>query len=105
MLDKKYIFQCAFITVHLDRFLIMIKNLTLVMLLNQSKSFLEQTNYLRLLWMFECVSSIKEFTNNFWSSSPNANNSNNAWQLNFNNGNDNNNRNNSYRVRLVRFGA
>ncbi len=35
-----------------------------------------------------------------WSSSPNANNSNNAWKLNFNNGNDNNN---NY-MRLVRGG-
>ncbi|NVK32585.1 MAG: hypothetical protein HWE20_16400 [Gammaproteobacteria bacterium] len=34
----------------------------------------------------------------FWSSSPNANNSNNAWGVNFNN----NNRNNNNRVRLVR---
>ena len=41
-----------------------------------------------------------------WSSSPNANNSNNAWGVNFNNGNDNNNnRNNNNRVRLVRSGA
>ena len=37
------------------------------------------------------------------SASPNANNTNNAWQLNFNTGNDNtNNRNNNNRVRLVR---
>jgi len=42
---------------------------------------------------------------NYWSSSPNANNSNNAWNVNFNNGNDNNNnRNNNHRVRLVRSG-
>ena len=40
----------------------------------------------------------------YWSASPNANNSNNAWQLNFNNGNDNNNRNNNNHVRLVRSG-
>jgi len=41
----------------------------------------------------------------YWSSSPNANNSNNAWLVNFNNGNDNNNnRNNTYSVRLVRSG-
>ena len=40
----------------------------------------------------------------YWSSSPNANNSNNAWIVNFNNGNDNtNNKNNNY-VRLVRSG-
>lgn len=33
---------------------------------------------------------------NVWSSSPNANNSSNAWILNFNNGNDNtNNKNNN----------
>jgi len=45
---------------------------------------------------------------NYWSSSPYvsaANNSNNAWLVNFNNGNDNNNnRNNNNRVRLVRSG-
>jgi len=45
---------------------------------------------------------------NYWSSSPYvsaANNSNNAWNVNFNNGNDNNNnRNNNNRVRLVRSG-
>jgi len=35
-----------------------------------------------------------------WSSLPNANNSNNAWGVNFNNGNDNNNH-----VRLVRSGV
>jgi hypothetical protein len=41
-----------------------------------------------------------------WSSSPNANNSNNAWGVNFNNGNDNNNnRNNNNHARLVRGGA
>ena len=40
----------------------------------------------------------------FWSPSPNANNSNNAWIVNFNNGNDNNNRNNNNHVRLVRSG-
>ena len=38
----------------------------------------------------------------FWSPSPNANNSNNAWIVNFNNGNDN--RNNNNHVRLVRSG-
>jgi len=45
---------------------------------------------------------------NYWSSSPYvsaANNSNNAWLVNFNNGNvNNNNRNNNNRVRLVRSG-
>jgi len=41
----------------------------------------------------------------YWSSSPNANNSNNAWNVNFNNGNvNNNNKNNSNYVRLVRGG-
>ncbi len=44
--------------------------------------------------------------NDYWSSSPNANNSNNAWIVNFKNGNDNNNnRNNNNHVRLVRGGA
>ncbi|MFH7320138.1 DUF1566 domain-containing protein [Desulfurivibrio sp. D14AmB] len=41
----------------------------------------------------------------FWSSSPNANNANNAWNVNFDNGNvNNNNKNNNNRVRLVRAG-
>lgn len=40
-----------------------------------------------------------------WSGSPNANNSDNAWNVNFNNGNsNNNNRNNNNQVRLVRGG-
>jgi hypothetical protein len=44
-------------------------------------------------------------SSNFWSGSPNANNSNNAWNVNFNNGNvNNNNRNNDNQVRLVRGG-
>ncbi|MCF7999934.1 MAG: DUF1566 domain-containing protein [Methylovulum sp.] len=39
----------------------------------------------------------------FWSSSPNVGNTNNAWNVNFNNGNvNNNNRNNAFPVRLVR---
>ena len=42
---------------------------------------------------------------NFWSASPNANSSNNAWNVNFNNGNANNNhRSNNNHVRLVRSG-
>jgi hypothetical protein len=41
----------------------------------------------------------------FWSASPNVGNSNNAWNVNFNNGNvNNNNRNNTNYVRLVRAG-
>jgi hypothetical protein len=41
----------------------------------------------------------------FWSSSPNANNSNNAWNVNFNNGHvNNNNQSNNNTVRLVRAG-
>ncbi|WP_457671440.1 Lcl domain-containing protein [Thiolapillus sp.] len=45
------------------------------------------------------------YGSNFWSSSPNANNSNNAWNVNFNNGNaNNNNRDNNKHVRLVRSG-
>lgn len=41
----------------------------------------------------------------FWSSSANANNPNNAWNVNFNNGNvNNNNKNNANQVRLVRGG-
>jgi hypothetical protein len=43
------------------------------------------------------------YTANYGSSSPNANHSNNAWNVNFNNGNDgNNNKNNQLAVRLVR---
>ena len=42
----------------------------------------------------------------YWSSSPNANNSNNAWIVNFNNGNvNNNNKDNHNYVRCVRAGA
>lgn len=45
------------------------------------------------------------YSGDYWSSSPNANNSNNAWIVNFNNGNaNNNNRNNNNHVRLVRSG-
>lgn len=46
-----------------------------------------------------------DYSSNYWSASPNANNSNNAWNVNFNNGNSNNNNksNNNY-VRLVRDG-
>jgi hypothetical protein len=52
-----------------------------------------------------CEYQVVEKIANFWSSSPNANNSNNAWLVNFNNGNDNNNnRNNNNHVRLVRGG-
>lgn len=41
----------------------------------------------------------------FWSSSPSANNSDNAWNVNFDTGNVNaNNKNNANRVRLVRAG-
>ena len=42
-------------------------------------------------------------SNNYWSSTPNADNSNNAWNINFNNGNENNNnKNNNNNVRCVR---
>ena len=43
---------------------------------------------------------------NYWSSTTNANNPNNAWNVNFNNGNVNNNNkdNNNYYVRCVRGG-
>jgi len=41
----------------------------------------------------------------FWSASPYANNTDNAWNVNFNNGNDGaNNKTNTNRVRLVRGG-
>ena len=47
-----------------------------------------------------------ELRSNVWSGSPNANNSSNAWNVNFNNGNaNNNNRSNANSVRLVRGGA
>ena len=41
---------------------------------------------------------------NYWSSSPNGSNADNAYNVNFNSGNpaDNNNRNNGFSVRLVR---
>jgi len=43
--------------------------------------------------------------NNYWSSTTNANNPQNAWIVNFNNGNVNaNNKTNNYRVRAVRGG-
>ncbi|MCP4417006.1 MAG: DUF1566 domain-containing protein, partial [Chloroflexi bacterium] len=46
-----------------------------------------------------------DYSSNYWSASPNANNSNNAWNVNFNNGNsNNNNKNNNKHVRLVRGG-
>jgi len=46
-----------------------------------------------------------DFSSSVWSGSPNANNTNNAWNVNFNNGNsNNNNRNNDQYVRLVRGG-
>ncbi len=42
----------------------------------------------------------------FWSASENADNTNNAWNVNFNNGNvNNNNKNNNNNVRCVRSGT
>lgn len=42
---------------------------------------------------------------NYWSSTSNASNPNNAWNVNFNNGNvNNNNKSNDKRVRAVRGG-
>ena len=44
-------------------------------------------------------------SSNYWSSTTNANNTNNAWNVNFNNGNvNNNNKNNNNYVRCVRGG-
>ena len=44
-------------------------------------------------------------SNNYWSSTTNASNSSNAWNVNFNNGNDDwNNKTNSNYVRCVRAG-
>ncbi len=44
-------------------------------------------------------------SNNYWSSTTYANNTSNAWNVNFNNGNtNNNNKNNSKYVRCVRAG-
>jgi len=45
--------------------------------------------------------------NNYWSATTNANNPNNAWNVNFNNGNVNNNdnKNNTLPVRAVRGGS
>jgi hypothetical protein len=46
-------------------------------------------------------------SNNYWSSTTNANNPNNAWNVNFNNGNvnNNNNKDNNNNVRAVRGGS
>lgn len=45
-------------------------------------------------------------SNNYWSSSTNVNNPDNAWNVNFNNGNVNaNNKSNNNYVRCVRSGA
>jgi uncharacterized protein (TIGR02145 family) len=44
-----------------------------------------------------------KIASNYWTSTSNANNSNNAWNVNFNNGNvNNNNKSNSNYVRCVR---
>ena len=44
--------------------------------------------------------------NNYWSSTTNANNPNNAWNVNFNDGNvNNNNKSNNNYVRAVRGGS
>ena len=46
-------------------------------------------------------------SSNYWSSTTNRNNPNNAWNVNFNNGNvnvNNDNKNNSFAVRAVRGG-
>lgn len=48
-----------------------------------------------------CVAALQVCRLAFWSSSPNVGNSNNAWNVNFNNGNVNNN---NHHVRLVRAG-
>ena len=46
-----------------------------------------------------------EKSSNYWSSTTNANNTDNAWNVNFNNGNvNNNNKSNNYYVRAVRSG-
>jgi len=51
------------------------------------------------------LKSTSAIPSNFWSASPYAGNSDNAWNVNFNNGNDNNwNKSNNNRVRLVRGG-
>ncbi len=82
--------SCAFFTVCLVRLYNHIGNI-------------KQANYPRLLGIFVSRISNKENAHWFWSSSPIANNPNNAWIVNFNNGNDNNNnRDNNNRVRLVR---
>jgi len=45
-------------------------------------------------------------SSNYWSSTSNANNPNNAWNVNFNDGNvNNNNKTNNKRVRAVRGGS
>ncbi len=55
-------------------------------------------------YLIQAVFSLLKSNKN-WSSSPNVNNPNNAWVINFKYGNDNNNkRKNEYPVRLVRAG-
>ncbi|CAB5497809.1 hypothetical protein THERMOT_751 [Bathymodiolus thermophilus thioautotrophic gill symbiont] len=75
MLNKDNFPQCAFITVPLTRQL-------------ATTDLLKQANYLRMFRMFVRALSSKKTTNNFWLSSPNANNSSNAWRLSFSYGND-----------------
>jgi len=54
-------------------------------------------------YRYGCAAALQVDWLAFWSSSPNVGNTNNAWNVNFNNGNvNNNNRNNSFAVRLVR---
>ena len=56
-------------------------------------------------YLFGCVAALQVCRLTFWSASSNVGNSNNAWNVNFNNGNvNNNNRNNTNYVRLVRAG-
>ena len=59
----------------------------------------------RQRYLLSCAAALQVGGLALWSASPYAGNSNNAWNVNFNNGNvNNNNRNNTNYVRLVRAG-
>ena len=58
---------------------------------------------LKLFYLFFINKRSNVVSNNYWSSTTNASDSSNAWNVNFGNGNDNwNNKSNNYYVRCVR---
>jgi len=97
------VFQCVFFTVPLGRQ--MLWEMSLKRLFIHVSRWFYRAITLPEFGMRVREPSTKEIASVVWSSSPNANNSNNAWNINFNNGNtNNNNRNNNNYVRLVRSG-